>query len=49
MRDDYLSGVLASEKRNSDAPETAARDGLSARHPPAKGLAVPRGRDPDQG
>lgn len=41
VRDDYLSGVLANEKRNRDASEIAARDEFNKKHPPIKGLVVP--------
>jgi quercetin dioxygenase-like cupin family protein len=41
LRDSYLSGVLASEKRNRDSSEIAARDEFNRQHPPIKGLVVP--------
>ncbi|MFC0106147.1 cupin domain-containing protein [Kibdelosporangium aridum] len=41
MRDDYLKGVLSSEKKNRDASEIAARDEFNRQHPPIKGLVVP--------
>lgn len=41
MRDDYGKGVLASEKKNRDASEIAARDEFNRQHPPIKGLVVP--------
>jgi mannose-6-phosphate isomerase-like protein (cupin superfamily) len=41
VRDDYLPGVLASEKKNRDASEIAARDEFNKKHPPIKGLVVP--------
>jgi quercetin dioxygenase-like cupin family protein len=41
VRDDYLKGVLASEKKNRDASEIAARDEFNRQHPPIKGLVVP--------
>jgi quercetin dioxygenase-like cupin family protein len=41
VRDDYLPGVLASEKKNRDASEIAARDEFNRKHPPIKGLVVP--------
>lgn len=41
MRDEYLKGVLASEKKNRDASEIAARDEFNRQHPPIKGLVVP--------
>ncbi|RCG30476.1 cupin domain-containing protein [Sphaerisporangium album] len=41
MRDEYLKGVLSSEKKNRDASEIAARDEFNKRHPPIKGLVVP--------
>jgi hypothetical protein len=41
MRDDYLSGVLAGEKRNRSSSEIAARDEFNRKHPPIKGLVVP--------
>lgn len=42
MRDDYLSGVLANDKRNRDASEIAARDEFNRAHPPIRGLVVPQ-------
>lgn len=41
MRDDYLGGVLACEKRNRDSSEIAVRDEFNRQHPPTTGLAVP--------
>jgi len=41
MRDDYQRGVLASEKRNRDSSEIAARDEFNRKNPPIKGLVVP--------
>lgn len=41
MRDDYLSGVLANEKKNRSTSEIAARDKFNREHPPIKGLVVP--------
>lgn len=41
MRKDYLSGVLANEKRNRDASEIAARDEFNRKHPPIEGLVAP--------
>jgi quercetin dioxygenase-like cupin family protein len=41
VRDDYLSGVLASEKRHRDSSEIAARDEFNRQHPPTTGLVVP--------
>ena len=41
MRDEYLKGVLASEKKNRDSSEIAARDEFNRQHPPIKGLVVP--------
>jgi quercetin dioxygenase-like cupin family protein len=41
LRDSYLSGVLASEKRNRESSEIAARDEFNRQHPPIKGLVVP--------
>lgn len=41
MRDEYLKGVLASEKKNRDTSEIAARDEFNRQHPPIKGLVVP--------
>lgn len=41
MRDDYLPGVLASEKKNRETSEIAARDEFNKAHPPIKGLVVP--------
>lgn len=41
MRDDYLPGLLASEKKNRDASEIAARDEFNKKHPMIKGLVVP--------
>ncbi|MGH3415846.1 MAG: cupin domain-containing protein [Actinocrinis sp.] len=40
MRDDYLKGVLSSEKKNLDSSEIAARDEFNRQHPPVKGLVV---------
>jgi hypothetical protein len=40
MREDYLTGVLASEKKNLDSSEIAARDEFNRRHPPTTGLVV---------
>src|SRR6201989_1684354 len=40
MRDDYLKGVLSSEKKNLDSSEIAARDEFNKQHPPTKGLVV---------
>jgi hypothetical protein len=41
VRKDYLSGVLANEKRNRDSSEIAARDEFNRKHPPIEGLVVP--------
>jgi len=41
VRDEYQKGVLASEKKNRDASEIAARDEFNRQHPPIKGLVVP--------
>jgi hypothetical protein len=41
VRDEYLKGVLASEKKNRDSSEIAARDEFNRQHPPIKGLVVP--------
>ncbi|GAB1818307.1 cupin domain-containing protein [Herbidospora sp. RD11066] len=41
MRDEYLKGVLASEKKNRDSSEIAARDEFNRKHPQIKGLVVP--------
>ena len=41
MRDDYLSGVLANDKRNRDSSEIAPRDEFNRQHPPTTGLVVP--------
>jgi hypothetical protein len=41
VRDDYLPGVLASEKKNRDTSEIAARDEFNRQHPPTRGLVVP--------
>jgi len=41
MRDDYLPGVLASERRNRSSSEIGARDEFNRKHPPIKGLVVP--------
>jgi quercetin dioxygenase-like cupin family protein len=38
---DYLSGVLANEKRNRESSEIAARDEFNRQHPPIEGLVVP--------
>jgi quercetin dioxygenase-like cupin family protein len=40
MRDEYLKGVLSSEKKNLSASEIAARDEFNREHPPIKGLVV---------
>ena len=40
MRDDYLRGVLASEKKNLSSSEIAERDEFNRAHPPNKGLVV---------
>ncbi|MGH3494991.1 MAG: hypothetical protein ACRDQ1_17400, partial [Sciscionella sp.] len=40
MRDDYLKGVLSSEKKNISTSEIAARDEFNRQHPPNKGLVV---------
>jgi hypothetical protein len=40
MRDDYLSGVLATEKKNLSTSEIAKRDEFNRQHPPNKGLVV---------
>ena len=40
MRDDYLKGVISSEKKNLDSSEIAARDEFNRQHPPTKGLVV---------
>ena len=40
MRDEYLKGVLSSEKKNLDSSEIAARDEFNRQHPPIKGLVV---------
>ncbi|MFI6078201.1 cupin domain-containing protein [Actinoplanes sp. NPDC051343] len=40
MRDDYLKGVLSSEKKNQDSSEIAARDEFNKQHPPITGLVV---------
>lgn len=40
MRDDYPKGVLASEKKNLDSSEIAARDEFNRQHPPITGLVV---------
>jgi len=40
MRDDYLRGVLASEKKNLSSSEIAERDAFNRAHPPNKGLVV---------
>ncbi|WP_326836446.1 cupin domain-containing protein [Amycolatopsis rhabdoformis] len=40
MRDEYQKGVLASEKKNLDSSEIAARDEFNRQHPPNKGLVV---------
>ncbi|MDQ1626638.1 MAG: hypothetical protein QOI54_382 [Actinomycetota bacterium] len=42
MRKDYLSGVLAGEKRNRDSSEIAARDEFNRNNPPIEGLVVPQ-------
>jgi quercetin dioxygenase-like cupin family protein len=41
VRKDYLSGVLANEKRNREASEIAARDEFNREHPPIEGLVAP--------
>jgi quercetin dioxygenase-like cupin family protein len=41
LRDEYLPGVLANEKRNRDSSEIAVRDEFNKQHPPIKGLVVP--------
>ncbi|WP_214110827.1 cupin domain-containing protein [Acrocarpospora catenulata] len=41
MRDDYLPGVLSSEKRNRDSSEIAARDEFNRKNPMTRGLVVP--------
>lgn len=40
MRDEYLKGVLSSEKKNLSTSEIAARDEFNRQHPPNKGLVV---------
>ncbi|HEU0239800.1 MAG TPA: cupin domain-containing protein [Micromonosporaceae bacterium] len=40
MRDEYLKGVLSSEKKNLESSEIAARDEFNRQHPPIKGLVV---------
>jgi quercetin dioxygenase-like cupin family protein len=40
MREDYLKGVLASEKRNLGSSEIAERDKFNREHPPLTGLVV---------
>jgi hypothetical protein len=40
VRDDYLKGVLSSEKKNLSTSEIAARDEFNRQHPPNKGLVV---------
>jgi len=40
MRDEYLKGVLSSEKKNRSASEIEARDEFNRQHPPTKGLVV---------
>ena len=40
MRDEYLKGVLSSEKKNLGSSEIAARDEFNRQHPPLKGLVV---------
>jgi uncharacterized RmlC-like cupin family protein len=40
VRDEYLKGVLSSEKKNLDSSEIAARDEFNRQHPPLKGLVV---------
>ena len=40
MREDYLRGVLATEKKNLDSSEIAKRDEFNRQHPPNKGLVV---------
>lgn len=40
MRDEYLKGVLSSEKKNLASSEIAARDEFNRQHPPITGLVV---------
>jgi hypothetical protein len=40
MRDEYLKGVLSSEKKNLESSEIAARDEFNRQHPPITGLVV---------
>jgi quercetin dioxygenase-like cupin family protein len=40
MRDEYLKGVLSSDKKNLSTSEIAARDEFNRQHPPTKGLVV---------
>ncbi|HEX3792564.1 MAG TPA: cupin domain-containing protein [Pseudonocardiaceae bacterium] len=40
MRDEYLKGVLSSDKKNLSTSEIAARDEFNRQHPPNKGLVV---------
>jgi gentisate 1,2-dioxygenase len=40
MRDEYLKGVLSSEKKNLESSEIAARDEFNRKHPPITGLVV---------
>jgi uncharacterized RmlC-like cupin family protein len=40
MRDEYLKGVLSSEKKNLESSEIAARDEFNREHPPITGLVV---------
>ncbi|HEX4225866.1 MAG TPA: cupin domain-containing protein [Pseudonocardiaceae bacterium] len=40
MREEYLKGVLSSEKKNLSTSEIAARDEFNRQHPPNKGLVV---------
>ncbi len=40
MRDEYMRGVLSSEKKNLSTSEIAARDEFNRQYPPVKGLVV---------
>jgi quercetin dioxygenase-like cupin family protein len=40
MRDEYLKGVLSSDKKNLSTSEIAARDEFNRQHRPTKGLVV---------
>jgi hypothetical protein len=42
MRDEYLKGVLASEKSNLGSSGIAARDEFNRQHRPTKGLIAER-------